>query len=67
MKGTYGDALLRSSGRDLVNVFKLAYSRAVSLNQIHVVRSESRQTRKYSVERRIRGKASAPSLLPLRT
>ena len=33
MKGTYGDALLRSSGRDLMNVIELASSRAVSLNQ----------------------------------
>jgi len=38
MKGTYGDALLRSSARDLVNVFSIASSRAVSLNQLHVVR-----------------------------
>ena len=38
MKGTYGDALLRSTSRDLVNVFNLAYSRAVTLNQTHRVR-----------------------------
>src|SRR5437868_15392409 len=50
MKGTFGDALLRSSGRELINVFSLAYSRAVSLNQVHVVRLDQ-QSRKYSVER----------------
>jgi len=38
MKGTYEDALLRSTSRELVNTFKLAYSRAVTLNQIHRVR-----------------------------
>ena len=33
MRGTFEDALLRSTGRDLVNVCSLANSRAVSLNQ----------------------------------
>ncbi len=33
MKGTFEDALLRSTGRDLVNVIELASSRAISLNQ----------------------------------
>jgi type II secretion system protein H len=53
MRGTYADSLLRSSGRDLVNVFKLAYSQAVSLNQEHVVRVEEK-TGHYVVERRVR-------------
>lgn len=38
MKGTYEDALLRSTSRKLVNVFHLAYSRAVTLNQTQRVR-----------------------------
>ena len=38
MKGTFDDALLRSTSRDLVNVFSLASSRAVSLNQSYRVR-----------------------------
>jgi prepilin-type N-terminal cleavage/methylation domain-containing protein len=65
MKGTFGDALLRSSGRDLVNVFTLAYSRAVSLNQIHVVRFNEAQ-HKYSVERRVRGQGKRAEFAPLK-
>ena len=38
MKGTYEDALLRSTSRELVNAFNVAYSRAVTLNQIQRVR-----------------------------
>lgn len=37
MRGTYDDAVLRSSGRELMNVFQLAYSRAVTLNQVQRV------------------------------
>jgi prepilin-type N-terminal cleavage/methylation domain-containing protein len=37
MRGTYEDAVLRASGRDLVSLLNLAYSRAVSLNQVHRV------------------------------
>jgi len=65
MKGTFGDALLRSSGRELVNVFTLAYSRAVSLNQIHVVRLNQAQ-HKYSVERRVRGQGKRVEFAPLK-
>jgi len=64
MKGTFGDALLRSSGRELVNVFTLAYSRAVSLNQIHVVRLNQAK-HKYSVERRVRGQGKRVEFAPL--
>lgn len=65
MKGTFGDARLRSSGRDLVNVFSLAYSRAVSLNQIHVVRIDQ-QNRKYSLEQRVRGQGKHTEFAPLK-
>jgi Tfp pilus assembly protein FimT len=65
MKGTYGDALLRSSARELVNVFSLAYSRAVSVNQIHVVRLDQ-QNRKYTVERRVRSQGQRTELAPLK-
>jgi type II secretory pathway pseudopilin PulG len=57
MKGTYGDALLRSTGRDLVSVFNLASSRAISLGQAHRVRLDVRAGR-YSVERRLRERGS---------
>jgi prepilin-type N-terminal cleavage/methylation domain-containing protein len=65
MKGTFGDALLRSSGRDLVNVFSIAYSRAVSLNQVHVVRLDL-QNRKYSLEGRVRGQGLRTEFAPLK-
>jgi len=52
MKGSYEDALLRSSSRDLINVFDLAYSRAVSLNQIRRVRIDE-STGHYMVEKRL--------------
>jgi prepilin-type N-terminal cleavage/methylation domain-containing protein len=53
MKGTFEDALLRSTSRDLVNVFELASSRAISLNQFHRVRLDM-ETGRYVVERRVR-------------
>lgn len=53
MRGTYQDALLRSSSRDLINVFALASSRAVSLNQLHRVVLEEK-TGRYQLERRVR-------------
>ena len=52
MKGSFQDALLRSSSRDLVNVFDLACSRAVSLNQVRRVRFEE-QTGRYEVEKQV--------------
>jgi len=53
MKGSFQDALLRSSSRELINVFDLAYSRAVSLNQIRRVRLEE-DTGRYLVEKQTR-------------
>ena len=50
MKGTYEDALLRATSRRLVDAFHLAYSRAVSLNQIHRVRFD-RITGRYFIEK----------------
>jgi type II secretion system protein H len=52
MKGSYEDALLRSTSRDLINVFDLAYSRAVSLNQVRRVRLDE-NTGHYMVEKRV--------------
>ena len=51
MRGTFEDALLRSTSRDLVSVFELASSRAISFNQLHRVRLDT-TTGKYFVERR---------------
>jgi type II secretion system protein H len=52
MKGTFDDALLRSTGRNLINVFNLASSRAVSLNQSCRVKLDM-QSGRYFVEREI--------------
>jgi prepilin-type N-terminal cleavage/methylation domain-containing protein len=53
MRGSYEDALLRSTSRELINVCHLAYSRAVSLNQAHRVQLDER-TGHYLIEKRIR-------------
>jgi type II secretion system protein H len=52
MKGTYQDALLRSTSRELINVFDLTYGRAVSLNQVRRVRLDEKGGR-YRVEKRV--------------
>jgi prepilin-type N-terminal cleavage/methylation domain-containing protein len=49
MRGTYEDAVLRSTARELVNVFELAYSRAVSLNQVQRVTLDE-ATGRYALE-----------------
>jgi type II secretion system protein H len=63
MRGTYQDALLRSSSRDLINTFGIAYSRAVSLNQLHRVRIDT-QSGRYLVERQESG-ARQEEFVPL--
>ncbi len=45
MRGTYEDALLRSTARKLVDVFNLANSRAVTLNQTYQVSLDKRNGR----------------------
>ena len=45
MKGTYEDALLRSTGRKLVSTIQLANSRAITRSQIQRVRIDSRDGR----------------------
>ena len=52
MKGSFQDALLRSNSRELINVFNLAYSRAVSLNQTRLVLLDE-ATGRYQVEKQI--------------
>jgi type II secretion system protein H len=52
MKGSFQDALLRSTSRELINAFDLAYSRAVSLNQTRRVRLDEK-TGRYLVEKRV--------------
>ena len=64
MRGTFEDALLRSTSRNLVSVFDLASSRAVSLNQLHRVRLDT-STGEYVVERRVRD-GGRETFLPLK-
>ena len=64
MRGTFEDALLRSTSRDLVSVFELASSRAISLNQLHRVRLDT-TTGQYLVERRIR-EGTQEEFIPLK-
>jgi type II secretion system protein H len=52
MKGSFQDALLRSSSRELINAFDLAYSRAVSLNQTRMVLLDE-TTGRYQIEKQI--------------
>ncbi len=52
MKGTLRDALLRSTSRELINVFDLTYSRAVSLNELRRVRLDEK-TGRYFVEKQV--------------
>ena len=52
MRGTFQDALLRSNSRKLIDVFGLAYSRAVSLNQMRRVQLDEKSGR-YLVEKQV--------------
>jgi type II secretion system protein H len=54
MKGSFEDATLRSSAREIADVLTLAYSRSVSLNQPHRVQFDS-QSSKYFLEQGTRG------------
>ena len=59
MHGSYEDALLRSSSRELMGAFSLAYGRAVSMNQTHRVHIDH-GTGKYQVEKGEAGNRFAP-------
>src|SRR2546425_471834 len=63
MKGSFQDALLRSTSRELVNVFNLASSRAVSINQLHRVRLD-RNSGRYLIERRAQENEQATGFVP---
>jgi Tfp pilus assembly protein FimT len=53
MKGTYEEALLRSTSRDLVSAVNMASSRAISFNQPYRIRLD-RGAGQYRVEKRVR-------------
>ena len=65
MKSGYQDALLRSTSRNLVNVFSIASSRAVSLNQLHRVRLDAK-TGRYIIEKRTRETVEGDEFAPLK-
>lgn len=65
MRGTYGDAVLRAGGRELADVCSIASSRAVSFNQVHRVHVDP-ATRRFRVERRVRGLDRVPMFVPLK-
>jgi len=54
MKGTFQDALLRSTARDLAETCNLAYSLSVSHNQTHRLRLDDKNGH-YVIERRVPG------------
>jgi prepilin-type N-terminal cleavage/methylation domain-containing protein len=54
MRGTFQDALLRSTSRELAAAFNLASSRAISVNQPHRIRLDQLAHR-FLLERSIRG------------
>ena len=60
MSGGFQDALLRSSSRQLISVFNLASSRAISINRLHRVRFD-RVTGHYFVETHARGDNFVPA------
>src|SRR5438093_12258204 len=65
MRGTYEDALLRSTSRKLVNVLNLASSRAIAINQLHRVRLDHKNGR-YFVERRTEEGGEGLEYIPVR-
>lgn len=64
MKGTYEEALLSSTGRQLADVLGIAYSRAVTVHQPHRVRLD-KITHRYSIERRVHESHGQSSFAPV--
>ena len=64
MRGTFQDALLRSTSRELVSVFGIASSRAVSINETLQVRVD-RNTGQYAIEKRVRDGGRETRFVPV--
>jgi prepilin-type N-terminal cleavage/methylation domain-containing protein len=64
MRGSFEDALLRSTSRDILNGFSIAHSRAVSLNEPHRVHFNP-ISGEYRIEQRIRNR-SGEEFVPIR-
>ena len=65
MRGTFEDALLRSTGREMIDAFSLANTRAVSLNQTHRVRFNT-PGGEYFIERPSRAGEQPPGYVTAR-
>jgi type II secretion system protein H len=65
MRGSYGDALLKSSARELMSVCNLASSQAIAANQSHRVRLDT-VTGRYFLEKRVRGGSRDDNFVALR-
>jgi type II secretion system protein H len=63
MKGTYEEAVLRSTGRQILSALKLAHSQSITLQQPHRLRLDQDGGR-YVVERAARD-AEGPGFLPV--
>src|SRR5262245_22080058 len=64
MRGSYEDAVLRSTARKLISTFDLAYSRSISLNQLHRVHLD-RVSGRYMIEQRSRRGESLSGFVPV--
>jgi type II secretion system protein H len=65
MKGSMNDALLRSTSQELVSVFNVAASRAISINQAQRVRLDHK-TGKYVIEARAHEPGGAARFVPVK-
>jgi prepilin-type N-terminal cleavage/methylation domain-containing protein len=65
MRGTYEDALLRSTGRKLSSALGLAYSQAVTVNLEHRLRIDLAEHR-YTIETAATENQDGPGFRPLR-
>lgn len=65
MKGSYEDALLRSTARELASACTLTYSRAVTTSQLHRLRLDIKAGR-YTIERASRGGEQGTAFVPVR-
>ena len=68
MRGSYEEALLRSTSRNLVGAFDAASSRAITLNQIQRIHLDAGNGRYYlEKNKRSDDRSSAPPTSPLET
>jgi prepilin-type N-terminal cleavage/methylation domain-containing protein len=65
MRGTFQDALLRSTSRKLISVFDVASSHAIAVNQAHRVHFDRKEGR-YFIEKVTRGHGAEKEFAPVR-